>query len=133
MLRAIEQFVAAGVHLELTNLAAPGHNDDDAAIETLVDFVAGLGRLVPLHFSAYHPAWKLTAPATPRETCCGPAEQARGRLDWVYTGNLSSAAGRDSLSSCGTLLVDRAGYRGVSRLLPDATCPGCRAPQPFVT
>ena len=61
-------------------------------------------------------------------------EQARGRLDWVYTGNLSSAAGRDSLCpSCGTLLVDRAGYRGVSRLLPDATCPGCRAPQPFVT
>jgi len=31
------------------------------------------------------------------------------------------------------VLVDRAGYRGVSRLLPGATCPGCRAPQPFVT
>jgi pyruvate formate lyase activating enzyme len=134
VLRAIEQFVAAGVHLELTNLVIPGHNDDDAAIETLVDFVAGLGRPVPLHFSAYHPAWKLTAPATPRETLLRACEQARGRLDWVYTGNLSSAAGRDShCPSCGTLLVDRAGYRGVSRLLPDATCPGCRAPQPFVT
>jgi pyruvate formate lyase activating enzyme len=134
VLRAIEQFVAAGVHLELTNLVIPGHNDDEAAIEALVDFVAGLGRPVPLHFSAYHPAWKLTAPATPRETLLRACEQARQRLDWVYTGNISSPTGRDShCPFCGTVLVDRAGYRGVSRLLPGAKCPGCRVPQPFVT
>ena len=68
VLAAIRQFHAAGVHLELTNLLIPGHNDSDAQISALVDFVAGLDAAIPLHFSAYHPAWKMTAPPTPAAT-----------------------------------------------------------------
>jgi pyruvate formate lyase activating enzyme len=133
VLDTIVRFAAAGVHVELTNLVIPGHNDDDASLEALIDFVAGLGRPVPLHFSAYHPAWRLQAPATPRATLLRALELASRRLDWVYVGNVAADQGRDSCCPrCGFLLVDRAGYRGVSRLKPDATCPGCAAAQPFV-
>ncbi len=133
VLDAITRFVAAGVHVELTNLVIPGHNDDDASLQALVDFVAGLGRPVPLHFSAYHPAWKLQAPATPRATLERAHDLARQRLDWVYLGNIVGATGRDSrCPGCEAVLVDRAGYRGVSRLTPQGACPACGVVQPFV-
>lgn len=134
VLAAIRQFVAAGVHVELTNLVIPGHNDDDASLDLLVDFVAGLGRPVPLHFSAYRPAWRLQAPATPAATLLKARERARRRLDWVYLGNVASAEGRDSrCPGCDALLVDRSSYRGEAHLLAGARCPACGAAQPFVT
>lgn len=133
VLDAIVRFTDAGVHVELTNLVIPGHNDDDAALDRLIDFVAGLGRPVPLHFSAYRPAWKLQAPPTPRATLERARDRARRRLDWVYLGNLGGAAGRDSLCPhCAALLVDRAGHRGLSRLTPQGACPACGVVQPFV-
>jgi pyruvate formate lyase activating enzyme len=133
VLDSIRRFVAAGVHVELTNLVIPGHNDDDASLTTLIDFVEGLGRPIPLHFSAYHPAWRLEAPATPRATLLRAHQLASRRLDWVYVGNVATDQGRDSrCPRCATLLVDRTGYRGVCHLTPDATCPACGAPQPFV-
>lgn len=134
VLAAIGQFVAAGVHVELTNLVIPGYNDDDASLDRLVEFVAGLGRPVPLHFSAYRPAWRLQAPPTPAATLLRARERARRRLDWVYLGNLATAEGRDSrCPACDSLLVDRSGYRGAVRLAAGARCPGCGAAQPFVT
>ena len=126
VLAAIEQFHAAGVHLELTNLVIPGHNDRDDQIAALVDFVAGIDRGIPLHFSAYHPAWKLDAPPTPVATLVRAREIAAERLDWVYLGNVHSEAGRDTLCpQCGRTIIARAGYS--ARIDLDATgrCPDC--------
>ncbi len=137
VLAAIDAFLAAGVHVELTNLLIPGHNDAPADVDRLVEHVAGLGRSVPLHFSAYHPAWRLQAPPTPRSTLLRAREQALARLEWVYLGNVhlgdvGGAMGRDShCPACGELLVDRGGPRAVSRLGAGAACPGCGRPQPF--
>ncbi|MDX2472147.1 MAG: AmmeMemoRadiSam system radical SAM enzyme [Candidatus Krumholzibacteria bacterium] len=132
VLAAIRQFHAAGVHLEVTNLIIPGHNDSDAQLEELIDFVADLSPQIPLHFSAYHPAWKMDAPATPRDTLLRAYELASQKLDWVYLGNVSAEVGRDSVcGSCGEVLVGRAGYRGMSRLAPSGQCPKCAAQQPF--
>ena len=94
VLAAIRQFHAAGVHLELTNLVIPGHNDARRRRSTrLVDFVADLDPDIPLHFSAYHPAWKLEAPATPRATLVRARDLARRRLRYVYLGNTASGRG----------------------------------------
>ena len=133
VLDAIRQFHAAGVHLELTNLIIPGYNDSDAQLGELADFVAGLDRAIPLHFSAYHPAWKMDAPATPRETLLRAREIAARKLDWVYLGNVATAEGRDSTCSvCGQVLVERRSFHGVSRLGPEGACPGCGTRHPFV-
>ncbi len=93
VLAAIRQIHAAGVHLELTNLVIPGHNDAPEQIDRLVDFVAGLDPDIPLHLSAYHPAWKLDAPATPQATLERALGQAKRKLRHVYLGNTASGLG----------------------------------------
>ncbi|MCP4571219.1 MAG: AmmeMemoRadiSam system radical SAM enzyme [bacterium] len=132
VLAAITAFAEAGVHLEVTNLLIPGHNDAPEQVDRLVDFVAGLGRHVPLHFCAYRPAWKLEAPPTPRETLVRARTQARDRLDWVYLGNVAGREGRDTIcTACGQLLIARQGYAARVHL-DGAACPGCGAPVPVV-
>ncbi|MDO9172151.1 MAG: AmmeMemoRadiSam system radical SAM enzyme, partial [bacterium] len=60
----------------------------DAQLRALVDFVASVDRRLPLHFSAYHPAWKLEAPPTPRATLERAARIGREKLDHVHLGNV---------------------------------------------
>lgn len=126
VLESIRAFHAAGVHLEITNLLIPGYNDRPGQVEQLIDFVASLGRDVPLHFSAYHPSWKLDAPATPRETLMRARGQALEKLDWVYLGNVGGSAGRDTVCpDCGHVAVERAGFTARVELGAGATCVGC--------
>ncbi len=133
VLDAIGQFHAAGVHLELTNLLIPGHNDADEQIRALVEFTAGLDAEIPLHFSAYFPAWKMDAPPTPTSTLLRALEIARSRLAWVYLGNAAVNEGRDTVCpDCGEVLIKRAGFRAVSRLEGRPVCPGCGRKVPVV-
>jgi len=133
VLAAIRQFHAAGVHLEITNLLIPGHNDQDAQIAALVDFVADLGSDIPLHFSAYHPAWKLNAPPTPLATLLRARDLAGKKLKYVYLGNAKTAEGRDTVCpDCGTVVIERSGYRGVDKRRDQGRCPGCPARIPVV-
>jgi len=127
VLAAIRQIHAAGVHLELTNLVIPGHNDAPEQIDRLVDFVAGVDPGIPLHFSAYHPAWKLDAPATPQATLERAYGQAKRKLKHVYLGNTASGLGRDTLCpACGAVVISRRGFRAQVRLR-DGRCPACGA------
>ncbi|MGQ9779213.1 MAG: AmmeMemoRadiSam system radical SAM enzyme, partial [Bacillota bacterium] len=63
-----EAVLAAGVHLELTNLIIPGYNDTEEDLQALIDWVAGLDPEIPLHFSRYFPQYRFTAPPTPLAT-----------------------------------------------------------------
>ncbi len=137
VLAAIDQCLAGGVHVELTNLIIPGHNDQPEQLQRLIGFVADRqqrhGRAVPLHFSAYRPAWKMDAPATPRATLLRAHELARKDLDWVYLGNVPGHEGRDShCPACGETVVERSGYAAQVRLADGARCPGCGTDLPFV-
>ena len=133
VLAAIRQFADAGVHVELTNLLIPGHNDSDAQISRLVDFVVELGSDTPLHFSAYHPAWKFDAPPTPLETLLRARDLAAAKLDYVYLGNARTAAGRDtSCPGCGRVVIERSGYGGRVKLAEGALCPDCGTALPIV-
>lgn len=137
VLAAIRQFLAAGVHVELTNLVIPGHNDADEQLEALVDFVAGLekdfGRPVPLHFSAYHPAYRMEAPATPTATLLRALQIAHRRLEWVYLGNVSGPEGRDSVCPhCGKTVIRRAGWQAEVQLGAQGECGHCGMFLPMV-
>lgn len=132
VLGAIRQAHTAGVHVELTNLVIPGHNDAPEQIDRLVDFVADLDADIPLHFSAYHPAWKLEAPATPRVTLERAFAQAKRRLKHVYLGNTASALGRDTICpGCGATAVERRGF-GARVLLVGGACAACGTPVPII-
>lgn len=133
VLAAIRQSHDAGVHLEITNLVIPGQNDDPDQIRALVGFVADLDPDIPLHFSAYHPAWKFDAPPTPLETLLEARRLAAGRLNYVYLGNSRTAEGRDTLCpECGAVVIDRSGYRAQVRLTGHHECPDCSRPIPVV-
>ena len=133
VLATIRALHAAGVHVEITNLLIPGYNDSDEQIGRLVDFVAGVSADVPLHFSAYHPAWKLDAPPTPLATLLRARELATARLHWVYLGNVQTDAGRDSrCPACGETVVARRGYRAVVNLDAAGACGRCGQALPFV-
>lgn len=122
-----------GVHLEVTNLVIPGWNDGDDQLAALVDFVAGLGRGVPLHFSAYHPAYRFEAPPTPPATLARAAALARAKLDFVYVGNVHVPGTSDTrCPGCGATVIERAGYRARSRLGPNGVCPDCGRILPVV-
>jgi pyruvate formate lyase activating enzyme len=102
------------VHLEVTTLLIPGENDSENEIEELTKWVAGrLGAGVPLHFSAFHPAFKMTdKPATPRGTVAAARKIAmKNGLRYVYTGNVHDPEGASTFChKCGAKLIGREGY-----------------------
>jgi len=102
------------VWLELTTLLIPGENDSDPEIERLSVWVATeLGVDVPLHFTAFHPDWKMTDyPPTAPETLTRARRIALANgLRHVYTGNVHDPAGGTTLChGCGAPLIVRDWY-----------------------
>ena len=116
--------------LEITTLLIPGENDSDAEVRALSRWVrTELGPDVPLHFSAFHPDFKMTGkPATP------PATIKRARrialdegLHFVYTGNIHDPDGGSTwCPGCGAALVRRDWYDvGAYRISEAQRCVEC--------
>jgi len=118
------------VWLEITTLLIPGENDSDAELDAMTRWIAAeLGPDVPLHFSAFHPDWKMTdRPATPPATLTRARNLAmRNGLRYVYTGNVHDAAGGSTwCPGCGALLIERDWFDlGRWGLAPDGSCAAC--------
>lgn len=122
-----------GVWLELTTLLIPGENDGDAEIEDLSRWVKeALGPDVPLHFTAFHPDWKMLDKApTPKATLQRARAIARRQgLRYVYTGNVHDPEGQSTrCHGCGTLLIGRDWHEITSWALDAAgRCRACGEP-----
>ncbi|HEX6010224.1 MAG TPA: AmmeMemoRadiSam system radical SAM enzyme [Geminicoccaceae bacterium] len=125
------------VWLEVTTLLIPGENDGEAELKALSRWLLGaLGPDVPLHFTAFHPDWKLLdRPATPKATLRRAREIARAAgLRHVYTGNVHDPEGQSTwCHGCGALLVGRDWYEitawGVDR---NGRCRACGARCPGI-
>jgi pyruvate formate lyase activating enzyme len=117
------------VWVEITTLLIPGKNNDEDELQAMTSWVAEhLGPDVPLHFTAFHPDFKmLDVPATPAATLTRAREIAIGNgLRYVYTGNVHDAAGGSTwCPTCHTLLVERDWYTLGTYALTDEGC--CRA------
>ncbi len=116
--------------LEITTLLIPGANDSDEEIDRLSKWIATeLGPDVPLHFSAFHPDWKmLDTPPTPPATLTRARGIAlRNGLRYVYTGNVHDEAGGSTYCHhCGTRLIGRDWYAITAwNLGADGRCPSC--------
>ena len=119
-----------GCWLEITTLLIPGRNDGEAELKALSTWVAKeLGPDVPLHFSAFHPDWKLAdVPATPSATLSRARLIAmEAGLRYVYTGNVHDKAGDATLCpGCGKTVIQRDWYRILDYALDDGGhCRGC--------
>jgi len=100
--------------LEITTLLIPGENDSSQEVGALSEWVAErLGPDVPLHFTAFHPDWRMRdISATPAATLKRARDiaQAAG-VRYVYTGNIHDEAGQSTYChACGARVIGRDGY-----------------------
>lgn len=118
------------VWFELTTLLIPGENDSPAEIDEMTTWVVeNLGPDVPMHFSAFHPDWKMTdLPRTPLETLRMARETAlRNGVRYAYTGNVHDFDGESTYChTCGEMLIGRDWYElSVWNLTDDGLCGKC--------
>ena len=116
--------------LEITTLLIPGLNDGDSEVEELSRWIfQHLGPDVPVHFTAFHPDYKLTdVPPTPKATLRRARALAIAEgLRFVYTGNVHDTEGDATLCpECRTALIERDWYEILAyRLTADGCCPAC--------
>lgn len=125
-----------GVWLEITTLLIPGWNDSDEEIRSECSWIAeNLGRGTPLHFTAFHPAYRMSdVPATPPATLLAARRIAiEEGLQFVYVGNILDGEAQSTwCPGCGAEVIRR-GWHSVSRIsMRDGRCGGCGAEIPGV-
>ena len=97
--------------------------------------VENLGPDVPMHFTAFHPDWKMQdVPATPPRTLARARRIALSNgVRFAYTGNVEDPEGGSTFCpECGKSLVGRDGYRITDWTLQNGRCPACGEPCPGV-
>ncbi len=129
------------VWFEITDLLIPGENDGDAEIDEMTNWVVkNLGPDVPMHFSAFHPDWKMRdKPRTPPATLLRARKIAmENGVHHAYVGNVHDHAAQSTYCpGCGEILIGRDWYQ-----LSDwnvtfegnyhGNCKSCGAPVPGV-
>ena len=124
--------------LELTTLLIPGENDSESELNDMTRWVVEhLGPDVPMHFTAFHPDWKMRdIERTPAATLKMARDIARANgVRYAYTGNVRDPAGASSwCHNCGELLIERDWHRlgrwGLD-LNGQCTACGCALPGHF--
>ncbi len=136
VLKALEVIRASGTWLEIVVLLLPGLNDSEAEVRDLVRWVkTSLGAEVPVHFTRFHPTYRLTnLPPTPLPTLERAWQIAKAEgLAFPYMGNVPGHPGENTTCpGCGKQLVRRIGFEVQENVLAGGTCPQCRRPIPGV-
>jgi pyruvate formate lyase activating enzyme len=117
------------VWTEITTLLIPGLNDGDIELHELSEWVASdLGLDVPLHFTAFHPDFRMTdRPPTPPSTLRRARQIAREHgLRYVYVGNVHDReADTTYCPACNTAVIERDWYRILDTRLDRDACAKC--------
>jgi len=125
------------VWVELTTLIIPGWNDSEGELREMTEWVVeALGPDVPMHFTAFHPDWKLRdVPPTPSGTLTRAREIAlESGVRFAYTGNVHDKSGESTYCpQCGSLLVGRDWYvLSEWQVMENGRCGSCGTPIPGV-
>jgi pyruvate formate lyase activating enzyme len=136
VLESLEIIRNADVWLEIVVLLIPTLNDSEAEVRDLARWVkTNLGADVPVHFTRFHPTYRLTnLPPTPVPTLERAWNIARAQgLNYVYLGNVPSHPGENTVCpGCGEVIIRRLGYRILENRLAGGACPDCNREIPGV-
>jgi len=120
------------VWFEITTLLIPDENDSDQELNEMTQWISkNLGNDVPLHFSAFHPDFRmLDKPKTPQSTLTRARKIAiNNGLQYVYTGNVHDPQGSSTYcTNCKQILIERDWYElGKYNLKNKNQCSQCSA------
>ncbi len=136
VLESLEIIRKAEVWLEIVVLLIPTLNDSEGEVRDLARWVkTNLGADVPVHFTRFHPTYRLTnLPPTPVPTLERAWNIARAQgLNYVYLGNVPSHPGENTVCpGCGEVIIRRLGYRILENRLVEGACPDCKREIPGV-
>ncbi|RME21493.1 MAG: AmmeMemoRadiSam system radical SAM enzyme, partial [Deltaproteobacteria bacterium] len=125
-----------GVWLEMVHLTIPTLNDDEEQTKRLCGWVLeNLGPDVPLHFTRFHPTYKLNnLPPTPVSTLERQYRIAKDAgIHFPYVGNVPGHEGENTYCpSCGKLLIKRVGFSVLRNEVESGKCPGCNGKIPGI-
>jgi len=118
------------VWVELTTLLIPGKNDGEEELDAMTSWVVEhLGSDVPMHFTAFHPDFKMldVAPTPPATLRTARAIALANGVRHAYTGNVHDPDGASTrCPGCGTVTIERDWYElGAYRLTDDGRCTVC--------
>lgn len=104
--------IAASLCLvEVTTLVVPDLSDDADGMASIAEFLASISPDIPLHLSAYHPAWKYDEPSTNNEALLELSRICQKKLEYVYIGNVPGQGSDTICPNCKTKLISRQGYQ----------------------
>jgi pyruvate formate lyase activating enzyme len=129
VLESIKIIQEQGVHLEIVNLVVPTLNDDEGMLRDMARWIVNnVGPDVPVHFTRFHPMYKLTnLPPTPVETL----ESARAiameeGINYAYIGNVPGHPAENTYCAhCGKLIIGRMGFYVTEYHLVKGKCAYC--------
>ncbi len=131
VIRACTLAYELGIHVELTYLIIPEHNDSDDELREFSKWVVdSLSHSVPVHFSAFHPDYRLReVPRTPNSTLMRAYDIAKqAGIDFVYLGNVYAGDKDDTrCPKCGSVVIERDGFFVSGTDLKDGKCGRCGA------
>ncbi|RLG18888.1 AmmeMemoRadiSam system radical SAM enzyme [Nanoarchaeota archaeon] len=128
VLESVEYMHKKGIFLELTYLIIPGENDSREEIREFVSWVHSLDKRIPVHFSRFHPDYKmLDKQATPVSKIDEAISIARDvGLEYIYAGNVWGHEYESTYCpNCGELLIERRGFYISKMNLNGDRCPNC--------
>ncbi len=118
-----------GIHIELTYLVIPDHNDDEEEMRAFARWVSQeVSPYIPVHFTRFHPDYMMTdvqsTPIATMELAMRIGKQEG--LKFVYGGNFAAGDGENThCPKCGTLIISRNGYHVHRVNLNGPHCPKC--------
>ena len=121
------------IWFEITTLLIPDENDSDSEIDKMTRWVVNeLGPDVPMHFTAFHPDYRMqhTRPTSPDALAHARQIAMRNGVRYAYTGNVRDESGASTYChACGERLIGRLGYDITAwHLTDEASCPKCQSP-----
>ncbi|MCK5422913.1 MAG: hypothetical protein KAJ08_12150, partial [Deltaproteobacteria bacterium] len=119
-----------GIWYEIVVLIIPTLNDSESEIRKMSQWIKKeLGVEVPIHFSRFHPMYKIkNLPATPIKTLENARKVAMEvGLHYVYLGNVRGHKGENTYCpGCGEMLIRRIGYHILQNSIKGDKCPACK-------
>lgn len=124
------------VWFEITNLMIPGENDAPDETKQMCEWILqNLGDEVPLHFTAFHPDFKMMdKPRTPSSTIINARKIALSLgIKYCYVGNIHDIEGQTTYCpNCKTKLIKRDWHSVLMDEIPDGKCTKCGTAIPGV-